>query len=465
MRPFNTTRLSQKSTRFAEWLDRFGVSGQLIMSGSAVAVGLITGLAAVAFFWLIAQAGLFTSWARGSLSTSMGVVGSAVGLVLVMGAAGLVVGSLVTYFSEAKGNGIPQVLEAMALRGGRMKPFIAVIKTITSAITIGTGGSAGREGPIVQIGSSIGSTVGQFLRFSNERLRTLVACGAAAGISAAFNAPIAGAFFALEVILGNFTVSYFGAVVISSVSASVLARAFLGDKPAFTVPAYPLDHPIEILLYVGLGLLAAVMAVIFIRSLYKMEKVWEGWHISLPIKTTLGMMLTAVVGLMLPGEPALGPSLTLIGEAIGNDIKFTIGLLAAMLILKLIATDLTLGSGNSGGDFAPGLFMGALLGGIVGQVGAFLWPTVVLHPGAYALVGMAAVLAGQAHAPMTGILLVFEMSGDYRLILPLMLATVISSLASELMFSESIYTFQLKLDGISLQRGPRGRYLTKRRDQ
>ncbi len=172
---------------------------------------------------------------------------------------------------------------------------------MASSLTIGAGGSAGREGPIVQVGSALGSTVGQLLRFSDERVRTLVACGSAAGIAATFNAPIAGTIFAMEVILGRFTVRYFGAVVISAVAASATAQALLGNKPAFPVPAYPLHHWGELPIYAVLGLLAALVAVIFIRLLYFAESTFDSWAIPMPFKTALGMLLTGIVALMIPG--------------------------------------------------------------------------------------------------------------------------------------------------------------------
>ena len=282
----------------------------------------------------------------------------------------------------------------------------------------------------------------------------LVACGAAAGIAATFNAPIAGALFSLEVILGKFTSRYFGAVVLSSVTASIVGRAFLSNAPAFTVPAYPLNSLAELPIYVVLGLLSALVAVLFIRTLYWLEGLFDNWKMTLPFKTTLGMVLTGVIGIFfLPDREVLGPGLDFIGETIAGDISLPMLLMAMLLLWKLVVTGLTLGSGNSGGVFAPSLFMGAVMGGIVGGIGHSLWPAVVINPGAYAIVGMAAVFAGAARAPMTAVLIVFEMSNDYKLILPLMLATVLSTQLAEYLFSESIYTFKLKLKGISLQRG------------
>jgi CIC family chloride channel protein len=420
---------------------------QLILFATAVLVGLGTGLGAVAFIWLLGQIGSLTAWMQI-------VLGSVVGLLLAMAMAGLMVGYVIERWArEAKGHGVPEVMEAVALRGGHIRPRVAVLKVLASSLTIGTGGSAGREGPIVQVGAALGSTIGQLFHFSGDRVRTLVACGAAAGIAATFNAPIAGAIFAQEVILNNFTARYFGMVVISGVAASIVSRALLSDKPAFLVPAYPMNHLAELGVYIVLGLLAALVAVIFIRVLYKFEEFFDSRPVPLYVRTTIGMVLTGLVALLLPGREVLGPGLHLIGEAIAGDFQMGLGLMAALLVLKMLATSFTLGAGNSGGVFAPSLFMGAILGGMVGQVAHGLWPQVVINPGAYAIVGMAAVFAGAARAPITAVLIVFEMSGDYKLILPLMLATVISTFLAEGLFQESIYTLKLRLKGVHLQGG------------
>jgi CIC family chloride channel protein len=431
----------------ASFVFRWHPPEEVVMLSSSLVIGSSTGLGAVIFIWLLGKIGDLALLVRAS-------IGDVIGLLLVMGIAGFVVGFIVDkWASEAKGHGVPEVMEAIAMRGGRIRPRVAAAKVLASSLTIGAGGSAGREGPIVQVGSALGSTVGQLLHFSNERVQTLVACGAAAGIAATFNAPIAGAIFALEVVLGRFTVRNFGAVVLSSVSASIVSRIFLSDKPAFAVPAYPLSHLGELPIYVVLGVLSAFVAVAFIRVLYFAEAKFDGWKISQPVKAAIGMILTAVVALLLPGREVLGPGLHFIGEAIAENVSLSLGMMAALLFLKLLATTFTLGSGNSGGVFAPGLFMGAVLGGIVGTIANSLWPEIAVNPGAYAIVGMAAVFSGAARAPITAILIVFEMSNDYKLILPLMLATVLSTFLAEALFKESIYTLKLKLKGISLQGG------------
>lgn len=441
------TRFAQTSSWLRQHLDRVQPPDSVILVVTALIVGAGTGLGAVIFVRMLASINTIAAAMQARL-------GDILGLFVVMGLAGLIVGWIVArWASEAKGHGVPEVMEAIALRGGRIRPRVALVKVLASSITIGAGGSAGREGPIVQVGSALGSTIGQLLHFSTDRVTILVACGAAAGIAATFNAPISGSIFALEVILARFTSRYFGAVVISSVSASIVARALLSDQPAFTVPAYPLHHLGEIPIYILLGLLSAMVAVLFIRTLYRVEGLFDHWEVPLALKTMIGMLLTAGVALLLPGRGVLGPGLHLIGEAIAEDINLSVQMLLALLVLKLLATSFTLGSGNSGGVFAPSLFMGAALGGIVGSVGHSLWPSVVVDPGAYAIVGMAAVFSGAARAPITAVLIVFEMSNDYKLILPLMMATVLSTFLAEHLFAESIYTLKLKLKGINLQQG------------
>ena len=430
-------------------LHRWEIPEDAVIIGSALVVGGGTGLSAVLFQWT-------TLLVRDLTLRATEVVGVVAGVMACMVAAGLVVGLIVRYWApEVRGSGVPEVMEAVAIRGGRIRRRVAAAKIIATSITVGSGGSAGREGPIVLVGSAIGSTVGQSLRFSEERVRTLAACGAAGGIAAVFNAPIAGALFAMEVILGRFTVRYFGAVVISAVAASIVSESFLGRMPAFEIhlPVYPLYHFGEIPIYAVLGVLAAAVAVLFTRVRFGVEGVFARWRVPLPAKAAVGMAVAAALGLLYPEYGILGSGLPALGRAIADNIEFSVGLMAILLALKIIATSFTVGSGNSGGIFAPSLYIGAILGGIVGTVANGLWPEVAPNPGAYAIVGMAAVFSGAARAPIASVLIVFEMTGDYQLILPLMLATVIATLLAEHLFAESMYTMTLKLRGIALERG------------
>lgn len=385
-------------------------------------------------------------------------------VIIIPAVGGLIVGPLIYYFArEAKGHGVPEVMEAIALRGGRIRPVVAIIKSLASSISIGSGGSVGREGPIVQIGSAIGSTLGQRLHLSEEMVRILVACGAAGGIAATFNAPIAGVLFALEIILGAFSVRHFSSVVISAVAASVVGRVVFGNIPAFAIPLeYGINSLWEFAFYPILGIAAALWGVLFVRTLYWSEDLFEKWK-SVPewIQPMVGGILLGILALAYPrltgvtweGTPQIfNVGYGVIESALAN--KLALGAALTLLVLKLIATSLTLGSGGSGGVFAPSLFMGAMLGTAFDLGVRMIFPNIPAPPGAYALVGMAATFAATAHAPITAVIILFELTGDYRIILPLMLTVVITTiLAQRLLKGESIYTLKLTRRGVHLQRG------------
>lgn len=436
----------------------------------SVCIGAATGIAAVFFIWLISQIGHFSYAAVTAVFPSIGVWSYV--LVPVFGA--LLVGPLIAWFArEAKGHGVPEVMRSLVLQGGRIRARVALAKIVASALCIGTGGSAGREGPIVQVGSALGSTIGQVLHLSDERIKNLVACGAAAGIAATFNAPIAGVAFAIEVLMSELKVKMFGNVVVSAVSASIVSRMFLGDHPAFNAPPYSLQSPLAIGLYLLLGLLAAVMGIFFIRLLDRVESAFDAWKFPLMLKPAVGGLLLGLIGIayhvsgfggaveigMAGQSGALletiphfyGSGLEFIEKALLGSVDFQ--LLLLLLLFKPIATSLTLGSGNSGGVFAPSLFMGAMLGGLMGELFYWWWPDVAGLPGSYALVGMAAVFAAAAHAPLTAILIVFEMSNDYSLILPLMIAAVTASYLAQHLYADSIYTTRLTRKGIRFSQG------------
>lgn len=441
------------------WLNRHQPSETVVLLSTALIVGVGAGLGAVAFRWLIDLVRFVSfGWLPGAtagLGRSYVVIAPALG--------GLLVGLLVYFFArEAKGHGVPEVMEAVALRGGRIRPIVVVIKSLASSISIGSGGSVGREGPIVQIGSAIGSVLGQALHLSDDRIRNLVACGAAGGIAATFNAPIAGVFFALEVILGDFSIANFGSVVFASVMASVIGRLAFGNVPAFTVPAYSLKSLWEFPLYAVLGVLAGVVAVVYTRLIYWAEDRFEAWK-SLPewVKPAVGGAMLGLLVLTYARVPFLDfetvPQVFGVGyETIDSAIhgQETVTFLLVLMVIKLISTALTLGSGGSGGVFAPSLFVGAMLGGSFGLLMGQLLPAVVAPAGGYALVAMAAVFAGATHAPITAVITLFELTGDYRIILPLMLAVVISTLlARRLLSGESIYTLKLTRRGVRLVSG------------
>jgi CIC family chloride channel protein len=428
----------------------------------ALLVGAGAGLGAVAFRWLIRE---FTLALSGHADYSS--AGHAANphlpwlgkwfVVLAPVVAGLLYGPLVHLFArEARGHGVPEVMFAVARRGGRIRPQVAAVKALASALCIGGGGSVGREGPIVQIGAALGSTLGGITRTSESRRRVLVACGAAAGIAATFNAPLAGVFFAMELILSDFAAESFGMVVLSSVTASVIGRAVLGNSPFLHLPAFTVSHPSEYLLFAALGLLAGAVGVGFTRILYLIEdvcdRIWRGpeW-----LRPALGGFLLGGLLLLLPEMYGVGY------PVLGNGVagRYTVAFLLVLLVGKMLATSLTIGIGGSGGVFAPSLFIGAMLGAAYGQGLTHLAPSVTGATGAYALIGMGAVFAGAARAPITAIIIMFELTGEYSIILPLMAAIVLATIVSHLLTGDSVYTLKLRRRGVDITHRPSGREL------
>jgi len=420
-----------------------------IMAMLAIVVGLAGGFGAVGFRYLI---NFFQTLAYGSSEELLNVVRALPWYlkVWVPAAGGLVVGPLVYFFArEAKGHGVPEVMEAVALKGGVIRKRVVFVKTLASAISISTGGSVGREGPIVQIGSAIGSTLGQLLRVSQERMRTLVGCGAAAGIAATFNAPIAGSMFALEVILGEFGLATFSPIVISSVVATAVSRAFLGDVPAFIVPAYELVSVWEFPLYMGLGIFCAVVGVTFTRVLYLVEDLFDDFKFPEYLKAIIGGLILGAAGYFFPEILGVGYG----GIDLALMQKLAWWLLLVLIVVKILATSITIGSGGSGGIFAPSLFLGAMAGGCFGALIHHLFPTVTASPGAYSIVGMGAVVSATTHGPLSAMLILFEMTGNYKIILPLMLSCILATIFAGQLMKESIYTLKLVRRGIDIREG------------
>ncbi|WP_425842099.1 chloride channel protein [Streptomyces fractus] len=422
----------------------------------AVLVGAGAGLGSIVFRWCIQTfTRLFSGHADyaaapGSANPHVPWLGPFFVLVTpVIG--GLLYGPLVNRFAkEARGHGVPEVMLAVAKRGGRISPKVAVVKTLASALTIGSGGSVGREGPIVQIGSALGSTLGRVTGLSEERLKLLVACGAAGGIAATFNAPLAGVFFAMELILRTFTVEAFGATVLASVTASVIGRAAFGDVAFLSLPDFPVQYLGQYALFAVLGVVAGAVGVGFSRVLYAIEDacdwLWRGpeWLRPAVGGLALGLVLLALPEMYGVGYPVLEKA---------TEGSYAIGFLLLLLVGKMIATSLTIGIGGSGGVFAPSLFIGAMLGAAFGAVAHGLLPGTAGAVGAYALVGMGAVFAGSSRAPITAVVILFELTGEYSIILPLMLSIVLATAVSRLLTRDTIYTLKLRRRGIDLD-GP-----------
>ncbi len=453
---------SAQDTPWHRMLRRALPSEIAFLAGIAAAVGLVTALVAYAFHWtiengMIGQGGQVVLRLVSGAEWIVPMGGSAPAwwgylLVLALPVVGLLLAAgLVHLLSGGEhGHGVAGVMEAVAMRGGRLRVRPAVARIVAAACTIVSGGSVGPEDPNVQIGSIIGSWLGQRLRLSDERVQTLVACGAASGIAAAFNAPIAGVFFAQEIILGEFTTNAFGMVVLSSVSASVLSRVLRGESPAFRIPEYSLQSPWELFLYLGLGLLAAIISAGYVRGLLGMEELFRRWRVHYLAKAALGGLAVGAVGLAFPHLFGVGYETM---DALLQGQQVALGLLLALMVLKPLLTATTLGAGGSGGVFAPSLFIGSMLGGAFGQSMNHLLPGLVAPAPAYALVGMGGVLAGAVHCPITAILLLFEMTGDYRIILPIMLCAAVSTLVSQRLSRGSVYTERLTRRGIHLHLG------------
>ncbi len=431
-------------------LEKAQLSEHTFMILIAIIIGVIAGYAAVGIRFLIEEFSHLSYSGNGTVLENITNTPWYL-LILVPTIGGAIVGPLIYFFApEAKGHGVPEVMQAILLKGGKIRPRVAAIKALASAITIGTGGSVGREGPIIQIGSSIGSTVGQLFKVPQKKLKTLVACGAAAGIAAAFNAPIAGALFAVEIILMDFAVAQFSPIVISAVMATVISHSYEGNLAAFSVPAYEYASPYELGFYFLLGAASGIVSYLFIKILYFSEDFFDN-RVNIPeyIKPVIGGIAIGGMALLFP--QVMGVGYDSINNALHGNMIWYVAL--GLVFLKIIATSLTLGSGGSGGIFAPSLFMGAMLGYFFGALANEFFPDITAGPGAYALVAMGGLVAGTTRAPITAIIIVFELTYDYEIILPLMITSIVSLILSTYLSRESIYTLKLLLRGISIKEG------------
>ena len=422
----------------------------------ALVVGAGSGLGAVAFRYLIY---FFTWLATGHVQFGQqGRVPSAhfpgLGLaffVVIPVIGGLVYGPLIyRYAREARGHGVPEVMTAVAEGGGRIRPQVAAVKSLASALTIGTGGSVGREGPIVQIGSALASSLGQWIRMPESRLRILVACGAAGGISATFNAPLTGVFFGVEIILREFSVEAIFTVMLSAMIANLVSRQFAGSAPFLSglPPGITLHHLSSYLLIAALAVIAALIGLAFAKILYATEDlcdtVWGNrpeWARPAAGGIALGLLLLALPQMYGVGYPVLY-------QAVGGS--YALWFLIVLAAGKIIACSLTIGIGGSGGVFAPSLFIGATSGMAFGEIAGHLIGPAAGQPALYAVVAMGAVFAAAARAPLTSVASVVEMTGDYTLTLPVMLAVAIATATSRALSYGTIYTTKLLRRGTDI---------------
>ncbi len=415
----------------------------------ACLIGFGAGLASIAFKAMIHFfQGLF--WRAGSILEAAAAQ-PWYWTVLIPALGGLIIAPLIYYGArEAKGHGVPEIMESLILRGGRIPAKVVAVKALVSSICIGSGGSVGREGPIVQISSSLASTLARWVRVKEKGMRTLVAAGAAAGIGATFNAPIAGALFAVEILLGEFGVASFSPIIVASVIGTLTNRIITGeDFAAFTVPKYTLISVWEIGPYILLGLLSGLVAILFIKTLYLFEDRFERLRLHALAKPVLGGLVVGVVGIKFP--QVFGVSYESIEACLQNNVGLWLAL--TLVFVKIFATSMTLGSGGSGGIFAPSMFLGAMTGSFVGSVFHNIFPNSMSSPGAFSLVGMGAVVAAATHAPITAIIIIFELTNDYKIILPLMLSCIIASFLTVGLHQDSIYTKKLTRRGLRFKEG------------
>lgn len=439
-------RLSSAVEAFIRYLSRLGVDESALLLLLALVIGGAVGAVVIVFYGLIDAAQALSLSAVGRLTG----IGSLAILLVVLGGTALA-RLLVRYGAgDSEGENVPDVMRAVAKRGGVIHMWPVAVKSVGAALAIGTGGNVGAEGPVAVAGAALGSKIGRFFRSGPDRLRLLVACGAAAGISAAFNAPIAGVFFSLEKVIGSFGVSAFPPILVASVIAAVVSRSIFGNTPVIAIPReYGVGSSAELLFYAALGVVTGIVAVLYTRTTYRAQD----FAARIPGRWQPIVAAALVVGLLdvffkadLWGRGHESLSMQLIGERTG---PFLVGLSFA----KMLATAATLAAARTGGVFTPALFIGATLGGGLAELSGRVAPGFTPVPEAVALVGMAGLVAGSTHAPLTAVMIVFEMTSDYALILPLMLCGAIAYITARRLYSESIYSEWLRRRGEVIHAG------------
>jgi chloride channel protein, CIC family len=429
-------------------------------------VGIIGGYGAILFRWMIGWVhnllflGQFSHFYDANAHTAPSIWGMGVIFVPVVGAI-FVTWIVKTFAPEAKGHGVPEVIDAVYYNEGKIRPSIAIFKSIASAISIGTGGSVGREGPIIQIGAAFGSTVGQIIPMPMRQRIVLVAAGAGAGIAATFNAPIGGVVFAIELLLVSVNALTLAVVAIATVTATYISRYYLGlhpafDIPAFTIASHTLTPFVQLYLFVPFGILIGLLSTLFVKMIYWFEDLFNLLPVNDYFRHMLGMFIVGIIIYLLM-RYAGHYYVQGVGYATIVDVlKIMLTdpwFLLLLCALKLLATSLTLGSGASGGIFSPGLFMGATLGAAVGQTLSGMLPQLAIDPVMFAVAGMAGMLSGTTGAVLTAITMLFEMTRDYNAILPVVLTVTIAYVTRISLSKASIYTLKLLRRGHIVQEG------------
>ena len=430
---------------------RFGRNDLVILTSLAVVVGTASGFAAVGFRLAFGLLQELTFGVEAEFLTRLVVEQPFWRILLVPTLGGLLIGLFVYHFMPGRRpQGVAQVIEASALHGGRVSFFGGLKAALVSAASIGVGASVGREGPVVHLGATLGSWLAKRLQLGRVLSRTLLGCGVAAAVSASFNAPIAGVFFALEVVIGHYALSAFAPIVIAGVAGTIVSRVYYGDFPAFILPeAREIASFLEFPAFALLGIVSAITAIVLMRAVIFTEDLWERIPVPAWSRPAFAGLVLGVIALEFPQVLGVGYETTdsALSELLGLEM------LIALIVVKSLATALCLGSGFGGGIFSPSLYIGAMLGGAFGIVATQALPHLSSGHGAYTVVGMGAVAGAVLGAPISTILIVFEMTGDYALTIAVMIATVIASLITQQTHGRSFFLWQLERRGISIRGG------------
>ncbi|MCH8036250.1 MAG: chloride channel protein [Proteobacteria bacterium] len=424
---------------------------QVILSLLAVAIGLTAGLAAIGFRTIIDHVQRFGFGFGGERMVTLVSALPTWRILLVPTAGGLLIGLFVHFFMPGRRpQGVAEVIEANALRGGRMPLAVGLKAALVNAVSIGAGASVGREGPVVHLGASLGAWASKRLHLGRTASRTLLGCGVAAAVAASFNAPIAGTFFALEVVVGHYALTAFAPIVISAVIGTMVSRMYYGDFPAFILPnTTTIVSFWEFPAFALLGVVCAVMAIIFMRSIMWTEDIVNRTPVPRWAHPALGGFAVGVIALAYPHVLGVGYEAT---DAALSGL-YPLGLLIALIALKMAATAISLGCGFGGGVFSPSLFIGAMVGGAFGILATSAFPELSSGHGAYTIIGMGAVAGAVLGAPISTILMVFELTNDYAITIAVMIATSIASLITEQTRGHSYFTWQLARRGIAVKGG------------
>lgn len=443
---FHMPRLDAVAARWRS----FAGNDQVVLSILALVIGATMGYGTIAFRYLL---GLIQEVFYGFSSHQVATLAANLEwwhILLAPTAGGFLVGLFLQFVMPGgKAEGVAQVMEAGSLRGGRLTLRRGLAAAAVSVASLGAGASAGREGPVVHLGATVASFVAQRFKFGPSLALTLLGCGVASAVAASFNAPIAGVFFALEVVIGHYALHAFTPIVIASVAGTIVSRIHLGDFPAFVHPDYSIISFFELPAFLLLGIVCAAVAIIFMWSIIVATDTVERTKLPIWLRPTVGGLCVGAIAILFPQVLGVGYEAT--DDALKGLIPF--GFLILLLIAKVIATAITLGSGFGGGVFSPSLYVGAMTGGAFGFVAAAAFPDLASSPGLYAMVGMGAVAAPVLGAPISTVLMMFELIGDFSITVAAMIAIAVASIVTHQFFGRSFFASQLLRQGVSLKGG------------